>query len=211
MNLNINIEDYLHKIDLAFKHKSKKDIKLTYMIVASIIFAFAYLFWDSSVSSFVTTKNQISALQSKINVDKSYLQANPETVIINLDNQIKKTQIELIDIKDQNNYIKSKIETISSLIYDERRWGKYLNSITSDANKYDIRILEFKNKYTTSSESFGHMLDLEISLTGNFKNTLKYINALEQNDLVVDIHNLDIKAQDRLNTNLKISVWGITY
>ena len=47
--------------------------------------------------------------------------------------------------------------------------------------------------------------------SGNYVNTLKFINALEQNDLVVDIHFLSIKAQDKINTELKISVWGITY
>lgn len=211
LNLKINIEDFLHKIDSLLQNKSQKDLKLTYMMVAGLIFSFAYLFWDSSENTFIDTKNKISALQSKINVNKVYLQATPETIISNLDNTIKKIQIELIDLKDKNNYIKSKIETISSLIYDERRWGKYINTISNDARRHNIKILEFKNKYATSSESFGHMLDLEINLTGGFKNTLMFINALEKSDLVVDIHDLDIKAQNRLITNLKISVWGITY
>ncbi len=211
MSIGINIENYLHSIDSAFKKKSKKDIKLTYIMVAGVIFAFAYLFWDSSIAEFKASKQQIDSLQTKIIVDKAYLQANPETVIAALNNEIKKIKIKLIDKKDQNAYIKNKIETISPLIYDERRWGKYINSISTNALKYNIKILEFKNNYVTSSESFGHMLNLEIDITGNYKNTLKFINALEQSDLVADINNLEIKAQDRLNTNLKISVWGIKY
>ncbi len=211
MSLNTNIEGYLHSIDVAFKKKSKKDAKLTYIMVASIIFAFAYLFWDSSVDDFVASKNEISTIQSNINADKAYLQANPETVIANLDNQIKKIKIKLIDKKDQNAYIKSKIETISDIIYDERRWGKYIDSIASSAKKYNIKILEFNNHYVTTAESFGHMLDLNVSVTGSYKNTLKFINALEQSDLVADINGLDIKAQNKLNTDLKISVWGIIY
>jgi len=211
MNFKINIESYLHRIDSAFKQKSKKDIKLTYLMIIGSIFAFAYLFWDSSADKFLTSNSKITTLQTKINVDKTFIQANTEAVIINLDHEIKKVQVDLAKIKDQNAYIKSKIETISSLIYDEQKWGKYINSIASHAKKYNIKILKFSNKYTTSSESFGHMLDLEINLTGNYKNTLKFINSLEQSDLVIDIHNLDIKAQNRLNTNLQISVWGITY
>ncbi|MCF6330200.1 MAG: hypothetical protein L3I99_01470 [Sulfurimonas sp.] len=211
MSLNTTIENYLHRIDAAFKQKSKKDAKLTYMMVAGVIFAFAYLFWDSSVDDYVASKNEISIIQSNINADKAYLQANPETVIANLDNEIKKIKIKLIDKKDQNAYIKSKIETISDIIYDERRWGKYIDSIASNAKKYNVKILEFNNHYVTSDESFGHMLDLNISVTGSYKNTLKFINALEQSDLVADINGLDIKAQDKLNTDLKISVWGIIY
>lgn len=211
MSLNINIENYLHSIDTAFKKKSKKDVRLTYAMVAGVIFAFAYLFWDGSVSEFKNSQDQINSLQAKINSDKIYLQANPEAMIGNLDNKIKKIKIKLIDKKDQNAYIKSKIETISAIIYDERRWGKYIDSIASNAKKYNIKILEFNNNYVTSAESFGHMLDLDISVTGSYKNTLKFINALEQSDLVADINGLEIKAQDRLNTNLKISVWGIIY
>ncbi len=213
MSISINIENYLHRIDSELKKKSKKDVKLTYVMVAGVIFAFAYLFWDSSISEFEASKEQISSLQEKIKNDKMYLQANPETIIATLDNEIEKIKIKLIDKKDQNSYIKSKIETISSLIYDEKRWGKYINSIAKDALRHNIKILELKNEYVSSSdsESFGHMLNLEISLSGSYKNTLRFINALEQSDLVVDISNLEIKAQERLNTNLKISVWGITY
>jgi len=40
---------------------------------------------------------------------------------------------------------------------------------------------------------------------------LKFINTLEQSELVVDIHHLKIDAKENLNTDLNISVWGITY
>ena len=47
--MKINIEDYLHKIDNAFKGKEQKEIYMTYIMIASAIFAFSYLlFWDSS-------------------------------------------------------------------------------------------------------------------------------------------------------------------
>jgi len=207
----MNIEDFLHKIDSSLKDKSEKDIKLTYLMVASIIFAFAYLFWDSSANNFTKVQNEIKAIQSKINIDKSYLASNPKSNIVKLDADIRKAQTEMLDYKDKNNYIKHKIEEISSLIYDERTWGNYINSIAYNAKKYNVTITEFSNEYVNSNEAFGHMLNLEISLTGSFKNTLKFINSLEKSELVVDIHNLEIKAKDRLDSNIKLSVWGITY
>ena len=207
----MNIEDYLHKIDSSLKDKSEKDRKLTYIMVASVIFAFAYPFWDSSENDFMKVQNEIKQIQSKINKDKSYLSLNPQSKITNLEKDIQKTQIQMLEYKDKNDYIKHKIETISALIYDERTWGTYINSIAYNAKKYNVKIKDFSNMYVDSNESFGHMLDLNISLTGKFKNTLKFINSLEQSDLVVDLHNLDIKAQDKLNTNIELSVWGITY
>jgi len=207
----MNIEDLLHRIDTSLKDKNEKDKKLTYLMVASIIFAFAYLFWDSSANNFAKVQDEIKAIQKKINTDKGYLAANPESTIVKLDSDIRKTQAEMLDYKDKNSYIKHKIEEISSLIYDERTWGNYINSIAYNAKKYNIKITEFSNEYVNSNEAFGHMLNLEISLTGSFKNTLKFINSLEKSELVVDIHNLDIIAEDKLKSNVKLSVWGITY
>lgn len=96
-------------------------------------------------------------------------------------------------------------------MYDERTWGEYLHSISINAKKYDMKIIDFTNKYALNNQSFGHILDIEVKSTGDYKNTLNFINSLEQSELVVDIHDLDIKAADGLNSDLSISVWGITY
>jgi hypothetical protein len=207
----MNIEDLLHKIDSSLKNKSQKDIKMVYIMVISVIFAFSYLFWDSSKSNFIAVQNEIRALQTKIAIDNGYLAGNPQAKVIRLESDTRKTQKEMLDYKDKNDYIKHKIETISSLIYDERTWGNYLNSIAYNAKIYNVKIMDFSNEYVNKNESFGHMLNLNLSITANFKNTLKFINSLETSELVVDIHELNIKAQDTLNTDIKLSVWGITY
>jgi Tfp pilus assembly protein PilO len=210
--MKINFEDYLQSIDAAFKDKSQKDIYMTYIMIFSVIFAFSYLlFWESSQNGFEAKNNQIASINAKIDADKIFLQNNPESKIIALDKKIKESQAQLETHKDNNAYIKSKIETISSLIYDERTWGEYLHSISSDAKKYGIKILDFTNEYAANDNSFGHILDISLKTTGNYKNTLRFINSLEQSDLVVDIHDLNISTNKTLDTNLLISVWGITY
>ncbi|MDF1882499.1 type 4a pilus biogenesis protein PilO [Sulfurimonas sp. SAG-AH-194-C21] len=208
----LNIEDYLHNIDKVFAQKTQKDTYMIYMMVVAGIFAFAYvLFWDSSFAKFEQTRANVVNLDRKINADNSYLQINPESKIINLDKQIMQINDDMIVHKDNNAYIKSKIETISSLIYDERTWGEYLDSISKNAQKYHVKIKSFSNSYAQTHNSFGHILDITISTTANYKNTFLFINSLETSDLVVDIHDFTIKAQNSLNTDLNISVWGITY
>jgi len=210
--MKINIEDYLHRIDAAFKNKSQKDTYMTYAMVVGIIFAFAYLlFWDSSFEKFERTRASVNSLQTKINADKVFLKRNPKSKIVQLEGEINKINNEIIALKDTNAYIKSKIETISSLIYDERAWGEYLDSITKNAQKYDVKLITLTNKYAKADSSFGHILDITIKSVADYKNTLKFINSLEQSELVVDIHNFDIKADKVLNSDLNISVWGITY
>jgi len=210
--MKLNIEDYLQKIDLIFKEKSQKDTYMTYVMLFSVIFAFSYLlFCDSSENDFKQQNAKIVSLTGKIKADKMYLQYNPQSKIITLENEISKAEAEMKTHKENNEYIKTKIETISSLIYDERSWGEYLHSVSINAKKYDIKIKNFTNKYALNNQSFGHILNITLETTGDFKNTLKFINSLEQSELVVDIHALNIKAEKSLNTDLNISVWGITY
>ncbi len=210
--MKINIEDYLHRIDAAFKGKEQKEIYMTYIMVAAGIFAFAYLlFWDSSFDSFAETHANVEKLDTQINNDKNYIRANPENKITQLDKEIQSINDKMIAIKDNNAYIKSKIETISSLIYDERTWGEYLDSISKNAQKYNVKIINFTNKYAKNSDSFGHVLDITVKSEANYINTLKFINSIEQSNLVVDIHDLNISAGKNLTSDLNISVWGITY
>ena len=210
--MKINIEDYLHKIDSLFKEKTQKDKYMTYGMIVALTFAFSYmLFWDSSFEEFEATRAKVVVLEKKIVEDKTYLKVNPESKITNLEQQIVLINKEMLGHKDNNAYIKSKIETISSLIYDERAWGEYLHSISKNAQKYNVKINNLTNRYSDNNSSFGHILDISVKSSSNYKNTLKFINSLEQSELVVDMHHIDMKAQNKLNSELEISVWGITY
>lgn len=211
--MKITIEDYLQKIDHSFQDKTQRDIYMTYIMIFSIIFAFAYLlFWDTSEADFTSKRAQVVSLERKITNDNLFLERNPASKIVQIENQTKATLAQMLTVKDNNQYIKMKIEEISSLIYDEQTWGAYLHSISTNARKYNVKILSFNNTYTDSQKSFGHILDINLSTTGQYTNTINFINSLEQSDLVVDLHELNIQAEDAtLNSNLNISVWGITY
>ncbi|MBL4730734.1 MAG: type 4a pilus biogenesis protein PilO [Sulfurimonas sp.] len=210
--MTINIEDYLQKIDNNFSRKSQKDIYMTYIIIFSLIFAFSYLlFWDTSEADFTAKRAQVVSLENKIRLDEQFLQQNPPLKITQIKKETKNIQKQMITFKDNNEYIKAKIEEISSLIYDEQTWGKYLHSVSTNAIKHNIKILEFTNTYTDNKNAFGHILDITIVSSGNYKNTINFINSLEQSDLVIDIHTLDIQANNKIDSHLNISVWGITY
>ncbi len=210
--LNINVEDYLHAIDQAFAEKSQRDIYMTYIMIVGGIFAFAYsLFWDSSFNNFQKTRASVVEYQQRIESDKNYLAQNPLSKIKQLDQEIEKIYTDMASVKDNNAYIKTQIETIASLVYDERTWGEYLDSISSNAQKNQIKLKTLTNVYADNSHAFGHILDISIRATGKYKNTLKFINSLEQSELVVDIHDINMSASKSLQTDLNISVWGITY
>ncbi|MDB2562172.1 hypothetical protein N9X61_01060 [Sulfurimonas sp.] len=122
--MKINIEDFLQNIDNYFKEKSQKDVYMTYIMIFAIIFAFSYLlFWDTSEADFQNKRKQVVNLESKIKMDNLYLQQNPASKITKIDNEIKNTQVQIVQYTKNNQYIKNKIEEISSLIYDEQTWG----------------------------------------------------------------------------------------
>ncbi|MEA2100619.1 MAG: hypothetical protein U9P72_10875 [Campylobacterota bacterium] len=209
---NINLENYLYKIDSRLKDKTKKDIYMLYSLIFGALFVIPYLFfWDSSEKMFQDNKAQVLDISSKIKSDKIFLQNNPHSKITLLEKDISSAKIRLQRNKDNNKYIKKEIEAISSLFYDEKIWGEYLHSISINAKKYNVTILDFTNSSIMNNSSFGHMLDINIKSTANFNNTLKFINSLEQSNLVIDIHSLDIEAHEMLNTELNLSVWGIVY
>ena len=206
------IEDFLQNIDNTFKEKSQKDILMTYVMVFGIIFAFSYLLlWDTSEGDFESQRKEVVAIESKITADNLYLQQNPVSKITRIENETKNTNIQMLQFQKNNKYIKSKIEEISSLVYDEQTWGEYLHSISKNAKLHNVKILDFNNKYAQNNATFGHILDITIKTTANYVDSINFINALEQSDLVVDLHSLNIEAVNKLNSDLNISVWGIRY
>lgn len=210
--MKTGIEDLLHQIDHSFKEKSQKDIYMTYLMVLAILFAISYLFfWESSFESFEQKNQEIITVDTNLNNDNLFLKHNTEAKIVQLEAETLQANNEMIINKDNNAYIKNKIEAISFLIYDERAWGEYLHSISTNAKKYDIKILNFTNQLAMTNASFGHVLDITVKFTADYKNTLNFINSLEQSDLVVDIHDVNMTAENTLNSDLNISVWGITY
>lgn len=211
MSLKLTIENMLLKMDAFFGSKSSKDKNMVYIMIVALCFAIAYPLYDLSSDKFKEAIDKITNIEGKINMDKAYLSANPEAKIVKLTTDIAKLEGDLEQKKEANRYIKEKIMTISSLVYNEKLWGEYLDSISKNALKHNVKILDFTNKYVQTSSSFGHVLDIDLDVNAPYANTISFINSLEQSDLVVDLHDFEIKAKDKLNSKLKISVWGITY
>ncbi len=211
--MKINIEDYLQKIDASFKEKEPKEIYMTYIMIFALIFAFAYLlYWDTSEADFKAKRAQVVATESKIITDERFLKLNPISQVVKIEQETKNAQIETVTYKENNEYIKKKIEEISSLIYDERTWGEYLHSISINAKKYNVKILDINNKFADNNKSFGHLLDINVQTEGKYSNTINFINSLEQSELVVDLHDFNISSMKKnIHGDFNISVWGITY
>lgn len=208
--MKFHLEDYLYTLDQSLGQKSDKDKMMLYIMIFASLFAFSYLFfWESSEASFKVSHEKAVKAEEALNFDKNYLSANPPERITQIEQETMEIERQHTLYVQYNAYIKEQLEQISSLYYDEKVWGAYLDSISRYARSYNVKLAKFGNTLQTDNSSFGHVLDISIASEGPYKNTLKFINALEQSQLVVDLHDFNISADEKLKGDLNISVWGI--
>ena len=206
------LEKYLYDIDQSFAQKSEKDVKLIYGMVFVVLVMFSYLvFWESSEKGYNDIKAASLKVQDKIAKDKQYLLMHPQSEIVRLDQQITALNKKLVILKDENIFIKAEIEKIPELFYDQETWGAFIDSIAENAKKYNVKLNFFANRLAADKTKFGHVLNLEIQAVATYKNMIKFMNAIEKSKLVVDLHDLELTATEKLDLDLKLSVWGITY
>ena len=56
------------------------------------------------------------------------------------------------------------------------------------------------------------ILDINVSVDGNYKDIIGYINAIEESKLVVDVNGIDINSTNgKLKGNMGIYIWGMKY
>ena len=208
----MNLEDFLGDIDKSFAEKKQQEIYMTYVMIAALLIAVSYLtLWDPAQQSFERTLAQTKVVEKKIKNDENYMRYNPENKIYQLKANTVQYKKDFVTVKDQAEYIKYKIEQISSLYYDEQAWGEFIDSIAENSKKYGLHLKYLSNEFSSDKNTFGHVLDIEVKTKGNFHKTMKFINSLEQSFLVVDIHDVNLSASAKVDSALKISVWGITY
>ena len=208
----MNLEDILGDIDKSFAEKQQQEVYMTYVMVAAAFIAASYfLFWDSAELGYNKTKKDVAGIQKKIKDHSNYIKWNPESKIIALKTQTVTLKQDFVTLKDQSEYIKYKIEQISSLYYDDQAWGEFIDSISENAKKHGVKLQYLSNEFSNDKNTFGHVLDIGVKVTGSFHKTMKFVNSLEQSFLVVDIHDVNLLASSKVNSEFKISVWGITY
>ncbi len=208
--MKLQIEDYLYSLDQYLALKSERDKMMLFVMLFASLFAFSYLlFWESAEKSFNESHEKAVAVENELNIDKGYLSANPPERITQIEQETVAIEHQHALYIQYNTYIKEQLEQISSLYYDEKVWGAYLDSVSRYARAYNVKLSQFGNTLQADNSSFGHVLDIAISSEAPYKNTLKFINALEQSYLVVDLHDFTLTAGDKLKGDLNISVWGI--
>lgn len=187
-------------------------------LIYFLIFPIAQNYYDDQ-----TTQNQ--QITQKLFQTNSFLASvsNPQTIDgdrnykINLRNaELLKYKKQYQDYLDYNNHFTRKLAELSSLTYNGANSSWFLNELTNLAKKYSVQINSITNKpvkYVVNQVS--PVLDIGVSFNGRYKDVMRYINAIEESKLIVDINYFDLNStssgSDTLRSYINIAIWGMKF
>jgi Tfp pilus assembly protein PilO len=205
-------DDLLDNIDAYYVEKSSKDRVYSYiMAVFGLGFLIYITTYDTTEKMYEKALNKRHAIQKTIKNDRRYLSDYNEAYIHRAIQDNSLLEKKFATTKYMTAYIDKQVDSLAKLVYNEKAWGEFLDSIADIAISQNIHIHELINNFAKKSDTFGHVLDLEIAFSGGFHNTMKFLDKLERTPLVVDIHEMQLTADENLVSKIKLAVWGISY
>ena len=208
----------IDKVDNYLKEKKSSELSLVFMMAFSVIALLIYLsFYDSTERMLMVAKNSHRDIKGKLRSELSYLSSiqmngdkNYLIKKISRDIEIKKHKLD--ETKYANTYVDNKLKELSYLLFNEMKWAKFMDSIAFSGKKYDVDISLISNDFFEPTlQKIRQVLTIKVDFSGEFKSILKFVNELEESDLVVDIDNLIIESNETIIGTLDISIWGMKY
>ena len=214
------LEDKLEGLDAYFAPKKENEKWMMILGVAALIAYIAYTYLlPYAEDKYKKTEREKQTIQSSIINNNTYLNSitvsgDRDYYIKKYDNDILLKGQKIVDTKKKITFIDQNLEKLSDMLFNERSWSKFLNSVTRKAELQSIDIHYIKNKYVDNKGSFGHVLEIAVGCKGEYPNIVKFINELEQTTLVTDIYGTKITAEANTSNvfaDINISVWGINH
>ena len=214
------IEDKLEELDAYFEPKKESEKWLVILGVAGIIayLAYAYLL-PYTEDMYNKSDRSKKGIQKSIVDNNTYLNSitvggDREYYVKKFDNDIVNKKKNIIKTNDKIIFINNNLNKLSDMLFNQKSWSKFLNSITGKATIHNVDIQYITNKYVDSNGSFGYVLEIGVGCKGEYKGIVKFMNEIEQNTLVTDIYgtqfSVDSNSSDII-ADINISVWGINH
>jgi len=214
------LEDKLEALDAYFAPKKESEKWLMILGVAGFIayIAYAYLlpYTETMYKKSESTKKSI---QKSIVDNNTYLNSitvggDREYYVKKFDQDIVNKRKNIVKINSNIQFIDKNLEKLSDMLFNQKSWSKFLNSITHTAEIQNVDLGYITNKYVDSNGSFGYVLEIGVGCRGDYRNIVKFINELEQNTLVTDIYGTTFTSDPNSTSvlaDINISVWGINH
>ena len=216
-------DNTLVKIDNYFDGKKPSEVTLMLimaLVLSGVIAYYAIIqyaedYYDNSILTNSQTTDELNKVNAYLDsVSQNNDRNNDRNFKINQkQSELKQRQNELADAKNMNQYFDNKLRELSYLIFNEQSWADFLDSLALLANKNNVKITKIVNTFKEpNAQKIEQILDINVSVDGNYKDIIGYINAIEESKLVVDVNGIDINSTDgKLKGNMGIYIWGMKY
>jgi hypothetical protein len=214
------IEDKLESLDNYFFSKKENEKWLIILGVAGIIAYLAYIYLlPYTENLYNKSEHTKKTVEKSTNENMNYLNSitvngDREFYVKKFDSDIMKKKQSMLVLNKKIVFINKNLEKLSDMLFNQKSWSTFLNSITNRAEAQDVKIEYIINKYIDNNGSFGHVLEIGVGCKGEYKGIIKFINELEQNNLVTDIYNTSFMVDNtssQIMADINISVWGINH
>jgi len=214
------LEDKLEALDLYFAPKKENEKWLMILGVAGIISYLAYsLLLPYTENLYKKSERTKKRIEKSIKENTTYLNSitvngNRQYYVTKFSNDIVMKKKKIVHIKDKITFIDSNLEKLSDMLFNQKSWSIFLNSITDKAEIHNVDLSYITNIYSDNNGTFGHVLEIGLGCKGDYKNLIKFMNELEQNVLVTDIYETKLALDNnssKIIADINISVWGINH
>lgn len=204
----------LDKIDEQFSNEEDKGkMYIMYIVVAGLI---GYLIFTSIIpqadSYFKQNEQRNRKLTSDLISEKNYLARNTKQTINTKRGDLANANRRYDEIKKTNIYVDKKIRELSYLLFDDKNWANFLDSIATTAKKFNIEVKAIRNGINElTPQKIEQILNVEVKLRGSYHSIVKFINALEESMLIVDVYDIKLEGKESIEGLVNIAVWGMKY
>ena len=179
-----------------------------------ILSGYADPYLEESETNLSTATTKLEGAQREYN---EFFGGDPKAFVDNKRNILNGARTNLNNIIEERGYLDGKLKEISKLTYNEKNWAKFMDSLSTIAENNNIKIyaIHSDRREPSIKQIFQPeaLLDIDVKFEGAFSNVLRYINLIEQSEMIVDVNKMDINAtkNGKIGGSIGISIWGVNY
>ncbi|WP_297894749.1 hypothetical protein [uncultured Campylobacter sp.] len=179
-----------------------------------ILSSYADPYLEESETNLSTATTKLEGAQREYN---EFFGGDPKAFVDNKRNILNGARTNLNNIVEERKYLDGKLKEISKLTYNEKNWAKFMDSLSTIAENNNIKIyaIHSDRREPSIKQIFQPeaLLDIDVKFEGAFSNVLRYINLIEQSEMIVDVNKMDINAtkNGKIGGSIGISIWGVNY
>ncbi len=207
-------QNIFERIDAHFEGKKQSEVVMFGFLVGIIIAFLIYMYLFPIAQSYFddgVSRNQ--DITTKLLNEKEYLrQVKEGNVVANLKTDISNTKLRLEKVRETNAYVDKRLRELSYLLFNDKNWAKFLDSISEIAQKNKVKILRLQSNINEPSvNKIEQILNVTVDVKGKYHGIMKFINSLEESMLIVDINKIELLGKKLINGQINIAVWGMKY